>query len=173
MRRRTALFLGTIPFLLVLGWAAGPVLAGDPCYHSTDRPATSSGATVAITVQDCVFSPTVTTVPVGSNLTWGAHEKLVPANGGSIGWKFDKPGVYAYTCMLHPGMSGAIVVGGPTTAAADAQLASDVQAPTSDAAATDGGSMVPILAVGGIGLLAGILIGGLGARAMTRRDRAI
>jgi plastocyanin len=190
MRRRTALFLGTIPFLLVLGWAAaGPALAGDPCYHSTDRPATSSGATVAITVQDCVFSPTVTSVPVGatvtwtnrsfqaheivgSNLTWGAHEKLLEPEGGSIGWTFDKPGVYAYTCMLHPGMSGAIVVGGPATAAADAQLASDVEAPASDA--SDGGSsIVPVLAVGGIGLLAGILIGGLGARAMTRRDGAV
>jgi plastocyanin len=177
MRRRIALLLSAIPFALMLGWAAaGSVLAGDPCFHSTDRPATSSGATVAITVGDCVFSPTVTSVPVGalvtwtnrsfqeheivgSNLTWGAHEKLLPANGGSIGWTFDKPGVYAYTCMLHPGMSGAVVVGGSDlTFASDVQTASATEpAPSGDA----NGTLVPALAAGSIGLLAGLGIGGL------------
>ena len=171
MRRRTVLFLTAFPFLLLLGWvAAAPVLAGDPCFHSMDRPATSSGATVEIAVGDCVFSPTVTSVPlgatvtwtnrsfqaheiVGSNLTWGAHEKLLPAEGGSIGWTFDEPGVFAYSCMLHPGMTGAIVVGAP-----DVALASDVQ-PASTEAAAGPDALVPALVAGGAGLALGLLAG--------------
>jgi plastocyanin len=178
MRRRLALILTAIPLVLLLGWAAaGSVLAGDPCFHSTDRPATSSGATVAITLGDCVFTPTITSVPVGatvtwtnrsfqpheivgSNLTWGAHEKLVPAEGGSIAWTFDKPGVYAYSCMLHPGMTGAVVVG----SAPDLALTSDIQeasatepAPTGDT----GTALVPALAAGGVGLALGLVIGGV------------
>ena len=178
MRRGTALLLVTLPFLLVLGWAAaGPALAGDPCFHSDARPATSSGSTVAIAIGDCVFSPTVTSVPigatvtwtnrsfqsheiVGSNLTWGAHEKLLDPND-SIGWTFDKAGVYAYTCMLHPGMSGAIVVG-----SSDLDMASDVQAASAtEPASTDGGgdgsALVPALAAGGAGLVLGLAISGL------------
>jgi plastocyanin len=174
MRRRTALFLVSVPFVLVLAWAtAGSVLAGDPCFHSTARPATSSGSTAAVTIGDCAFSPTVTTVPVGtlvewtnrsfqshevvgSNLTWGAHDKLL-GSGDSIGWTFDKPGVYAYTCMLHPGMSGVIVVG----ASADLTLASDLETPpaepTSSTASSD--ALVPILAAAGLGLAGGALVG--------------
>ena len=182
MRRRIVLFLGTLSFLMLLGWAwAVPALAGDPCFHSDARPATSSGSTVAITIQDCVFSPTVTSVPVGStvtwtnrsfqpheivgsNLTWGAHEKLVKESGGSIGWTFDKPGVYAYTCMIHPGMSGAIVVGSPQL-----DLASDVEAsPTADRPSTDTlGALAPAILAGGAGLVLGLFVG----RAMVSRRR--
>jgi plastocyanin len=175
MRRRTAASLLSLPFLLALGWAtAGSALAGDPCFHSDARPAVSTGSTVQITLGDCVFTPTVTTVPVGatvtwtnrsfqpheivgSNLTWGAHEKLLEAEGGSIGWTFDKPGVYAYTCMLHPGMSGAIVVRSDLDLASDAQAASATEpGPTGDG----GIGLVPALAAGGIGLVLGLVIGG-------------
>ena len=188
MRRHIALLLAGFPLVLVIGWAAaGPALAGDPCFHSTDRPATSTGATVDIAVGDCVFSPTVTTVPlgatvtwtnrsfqaheiVGSNLTWGAHEKLLPAEGGSIGWTFDEPGVFAYSCMLHPGMTGAIVVGGPEVALAnDVQVASATE-PTSTGDA--GTVLVPAVAAGGAGLLLGLIVGGafMGRR---RSDSAV
>ena len=108
MRRRIALFLSALPLVLMLGLAAaGSVLAGDPCFHSDARPATSAGSTVAITIGDCAFTPTVTSVPVGttvqwtngsfqaheivgSNLTWGAHEKLLES-GDSIGWTSTSP----------------------------------------------------------------------------------
>jgi uncharacterized protein (TIGR03382 family) len=176
MRRRIALSLSVVPLLAAVGWAvAGPALAGDPCFHSDARPATSAGSTVAITIQDCAFSPTVTSVPVGalvtwtnrsfqaheivgSNLTWGAHDKLIAVND-SIGWSFDKPGVYGYSCMLHPGMTGAIVVGGPDVA----QLADVQQATAIEPASTadDGGDMVvPALVAGGAGLALGLLVGG-------------
>src|SRR5262245_47689153 len=176
MRRRLALVFATVPLALMLGGAAaGAVLAGDPCFHSTDRPATSSGATAQITLGDCVFTPTITSVPVGatvtwtnrsfqpheivgSNLTWGAHEKLVPAEGGSIAWTFDTAGVFAYACMLHPGMTGAVVVGSAPDLAGDAQQASASEpAPASG----DWVALVPALVAGGAGLVAGLASGGL------------
>jgi len=177
MHRRIALFLSTASAVLLLGWAtAGSVVAGDPCFHSLDRPATSAGATVGIAIQDCVFSPTVTSVPVGalvtwtnrsfqsheivgSNLTWGAHDKLLDP-GDSMGWSFDKPGVYGYACMLHPGMTGAIVVGAPDVAqAADAQQAAAIE-PAPASGDEGGATLAPALAAGGAGLALGLLVGG-------------
>ena len=147
MLRRLALLIVS---LLAAAFVLVPtVAAGDPCFHEVDnRPPTSSGSTSQIAIGDCVFSPTVTRVPtgatvtwkngsfqaheiVGSNLTWGAHDKLL-GPGDSIGWTFDAPGVYAYSCMIHPGMSGAIVVGDSTSAAAGAAPAAPAEAtPTS------------------------------------------
>lgn len=47
---------------------------------------------------------------VGANLSWGAQQTL-PA-GATVKFRFSKPGVYPYVCTWHPGMVGAVVVGG-------------------------------------------------------------
>jgi plastocyanin len=179
MSRRFALLLSMLGLLLA-GLAAPPAtLAGDPCFHSTARPAPTTGSTVAIAIGDCVFAPTVTYVPVGStvewtntsfqshevvgaHLTWGAHDKLLE-KGDTIGWTFDKAGVYAYSCMLHPGMSGAIVVGDiaastdsskPEAAAGAAATTSAPPPPTSE----NGAAIAPVAVVGGAALLAVIVV---------------
>jgi plastocyanin len=179
MRRRLLVSITTLPFLMILGLATASVtVAGDPCFHSTtNRPATTTGATTSVAIADCSFGPTVTVVPVGatvtwkntsfqghevvgSNLEWGAHDKVLQS-GDSIGWTFDKAGIYAYSCMIHPGMTGTVVVG-PT----DIALASDVQAPLAPpATASDGGSPIPVALAGAVGLLAG----SLGAGVLLRR----
>jgi plastocyanin len=184
MRRRLIVSISAVPFLVILGLAAASVtVAGDPCFHSaTNRPATTTGATTSVAIADCSFGPTVAVVPVGatvtwkntsfqgheivgSNLEWGAHDKVL-IRGDSIGWTFDKAGIYAYSCMLHPGMTGTVVVG-PT----DIALASDVQsAPSQPATAPDGGSAVPVALAGGLGLLAGALGAGLLLR---RREQPV
>jgi plastocyanin len=46
---------------------------------------------------------------LGSNGAWGSFEAL--RSGATASYSFDKPGVYAYVCTWHPGMSGAVVVG--------------------------------------------------------------
>jgi plastocyanin len=143
MSRRIAVLVATLGLIMACLAVPSTALAGDPCFHSEYRPAPTTGSTVDIAIADCVFLPTVAHVPVGAtvewrntsgqahevvgaNLTWGAHEKLLQ-NGDTIGWEFDEPGVYAYTCMLHPGMSGAIVVG--AVAAAGAAPAAAGEAP--------------------------------------------
>ena len=159
--------------------------AGDPCFHEMDnRPPTTSGVTSQIAIGDCVFAPTVSRVPVGttvtwrntsfqghevvgSNLTWGAHDKVLEM-GDTIGWTFAAPGVYAYSCMIHPGMTGAIIVGdvasastggGVTESSAEGSRIGD------DGEGGAGTGLVGPIAVGG-SLLA---IAGLGFLVLRRR----
>lgn len=90
------------------------------------RPVTeAAGSDVA--VRDFCFTPTIIRVRpgqsvvwsnkdgfehdvVGANLSWGAQQTL-PA-GETVTHRFSKPGVYPYVCTWHPGMVGAVVVGG-------------------------------------------------------------
>jgi plastocyanin len=168
--------LGAVGFV---GFVAAPtVVAGDPCFHELSRPATSEGAYQDVGIDECTFLPTVNHVAlgtevtfinkssqaheiVGSNLKWGAHKKMLQP-GDSIGWTFDTAGVFAYSCMLHPGMTGAIVVGADAAAAAPASTTADAPAP---AVAT---ASVPTagIALAGAG---GLVIGVLGAGLLYRR----
>ena len=186
MRRRTAIFLTTLPLLLLLGSAAaGAVSAGGGCHGESmtqARPSEASATTVKI--DGCTFAPTVARVPagvevrfinsstafhdiVGRDRAWGT-EALDP--GDQYSYSFQDAGVYPFSCSLHPGMAGVIVVGSPAVAVDDvAQVAAVEPAPT---AVTTGDGQLPMLAVGGISLLAGAALGALGARAIARRDDA-
>lgn len=47
---------------------------------------------------------------LGANGAWGGYD-TIRRNGGEIGYRFVRSGVYPYVCTLHPGMVGAVVVG--------------------------------------------------------------
>ena len=181
-RHARAGLLRTLSVIVALGGAlTAPtiVAGGDPCFHAFDnRPAPSTGATSQVVLGDCVFTPTVNSVPVGttvtwrngsgqshevvgSNLTWGKHDKLL-GPGDTIGWTFEKAGVYAYSCMLHPGMTGTIIVGGVTSADAGA-LTSDPSGSTGRADAGGGlGGFGGVAAAGSVLALVGLAV--LGGR---------
>jgi len=188
MSRRPLVQLATAALVLAaLAVAPTVAIAGDPCFHRFDnRPAPSSGATSQVVLGDCVFTPTVNRVAVGttvtwrngssqdhevvgSNMTWGAHDKLL-GPGDTIGWTFETAGTFAYSCMIHPGMTGVIVVGDPSEAAAagDVAAVSDVDAVEAEAeavaaAAESGGRTAAAVGIaagaGGLGL--GFLLAGL------------
>ncbi|MEW5990588.1 MAG: plastocyanin/azurin family copper-binding protein [Chloroflexota bacterium] len=180
--RRLVSLLGTAGLV----WAAlallpAAVLAGDPCFHRFDnRPAPSSGATSQVALGDCVFTPTVTRVAVGatvtwsntsfqtheivgSNMTWGTHDKLLQPDD-SIGWTFPTAGVYGYSCMIHPGMTGVVVVGESTTEPVET-AATGARTVASTDPETDGTATPAIVAGAGIGGLAL----GLAVAALLRR----
>jgi plastocyanin len=180
MRRQFLLSIASLPFLLVLGIvAAGAASAGGGCHGGTGATASTASSTV-VRIDGCTFQPTVNQVPVGVLVTFlntsgGPHD----VTGGSGGWRspmldggasythrFTESGVYPYSCSLHPGMAGVVVVG-----PSDIALASDVQvAPVAvPAAPTDSGSPVPVVVAAGAGLLAGALGAGLLLR---RREQA-
>ena len=181
MVRRLAILSAT---LLAAAFVLVPtVAAGDPCFHELDnRPPTSSGSTSQVAIGDCVFVPTVSRVPVGttvtwrngsiqehevvgSNMTWGAHKKML-FPGDSIGWTFNKPGVYAYSCMVHPGMTGAIIVGDAASAeTADGTTGGAGTVTETTPKDTGAGGIVAPLAVGG----SLIAIAGLGFLVLRRR----
>jgi plastocyanin len=167
--------------LAALGAASG-ALAGGACHD--DRAATagaaSTGATTVVKVDGCTFAPTVNTVPVGARVTFlntsdsphdvtgrrGEWASPMLDPGQSHIQRFDKPGVYPYSCSLHPGMAGVVMVG----EAIDASVASN-PAPTPRApAATASTDPLTIASAGGLGLLGGVLVGGLIVR--RRRETA-
>jgi len=172
-------------FTLVLAAAAlaaapAVALAGDPCFHAFDnRPAPSNGSTSQLVIGDCVFSPTVNRVPVGtivtwknasiqahevvgSNMTWGAHGKLLEP-GDTIGWTFETAGVYAYSCMIHPGMTGAIIVGDAVGTA----LGAGTESPTSGQSDTESAGSANVGLIVGAGSLAALA--GLALLVLRRR----
>ncbi len=168
-----------LSLLIAAGLLAGAFLfvpsvaAGDPCFHQLDnRPALTTASTSLVSIADCAFVPTVTRVPVntkvtwrntsfqqhevvGSNLTWGAHDKLL-AKGETIAWSFAQPGIYAYSCMIHPGMTGVIVVGdvaaasaaGPVEDSSSGQPASAGSGTSAIVPFAAGGSLVALVGLG-------------------------
>ena len=102
---------------------------------------------------------------VGRDRAWGT-EGLDP--GEQYSHRFQDAGVYPFSCSLHPGMAGVIVVGQPAVAVDDAAQVAAIE-PAPPPAAT-GDSSVPTVAIAGISLLAGAALGALGVRAVSRRD---
>jgi hypothetical protein len=99
----------------------------------------------------------------GRKFVWGSESLAL---GGSYTHRFTAPGFYPYSCSLHPGMAGVVAVGSP-----DLSLASDVRVPATQPVAVvpDGGSGLPIVAAGGLGVLLGALVAG---GIVSRRQRA-
>jgi plastocyanin len=178
-----------------------PVAAGDPCLHDMLRPAVSEGNATVVKLDKCAFFPTVAHVPVGTevkflnvdmvgheivgaNLTWGHHEKILET-GDQLGVQFAKAGIYPYSCMIHPGMAGAIVVGDAlsaavppvapapagTAAGAPADGAAPVQQPA-DAVPASGSSTSSGLLPAVLGLAILALVAALGVTATMRRRRS-
>jgi plastocyanin len=117
---------------------AAPASAGGGCH----RGATVTEATgTAVEMKEACFTPTVLHVKSGDTVTWTNLDRMdhVVAGqgwghfdnmgGGAVtSYRFTKAGVYPYTCFLHPGMNGAVVVG---------QVKAPKEATTSEAVVSD------------------------------------
>ena len=116
--------------LLLASVGVAPVSAGGGC-HGPDGSVHSEGDATVVRMGPCSFSPTVVHVPagtqvrflntaevdhmvVGESQTWGTPVALVP--GKELARTFAEKGVYPFSCPLHPGMVGAVVVGGADAA---------------------------------------------------------
>jgi plastocyanin len=118
---KKALFVTAAVFMMGLTFAVPPAVAGGGCHG----PTTEARGT-AVEIVDRCFTPTNIYVQPGDEVTWVNRDSLthvVAGNGGEwghfeemrqgdrIAFRFDRPGVYAYTCYLHPGMNGTVIVG--------------------------------------------------------------
>jgi plastocyanin len=95
----------------------GSSLEDDPIVESTSLEN-------SVSVVDNDFEPRRLRVPVGASVTWSFDGDL-PHNvtaedgefesdtvtSGEFTWTFEAAGDYAYTCTVHPGMDGEILVG--------------------------------------------------------------
>ncbi len=101
-----------------LALAAAPASAGGGCH---DAPTEGDGDTVEMT--GMCFTPTVLHVDPGTEVAfvnrdpmthvvvgvgWGDWQEL--GTGDAVTHRFDDAGSFPYTCNLHPGMNGVVVV---------------------------------------------------------------
>jgi plastocyanin len=75
-----------------------------------------------VTISNFTFTPHTLTVPAGTTVTWTNEDGVTHnvrstafsspdmPNGASFSFKFDNPGTYDYSCGIHTGMTGTIIV---------------------------------------------------------------
>ena len=121
----------------------------------------------------------MTHVVVGVGDSWG-DPGISLVQGDTVRYRFDQDGVYPYSCLIHPGMVGAIVVGDgvgtdlsgvvPGTAAAAGDSASTA---VTTPVVKDGAVNVFLVWVTGAALLVAGLCGAFAIVARNRRKGAV
>ncbi len=186
MRRTTIAALIAPALLLIAALAAPATQAGGGCHMPGAGDVYTEGEGTAVIRMDvCSFSPTISRVALGTTVrflntstvehavvgrsgTWGSE--ILPV-GKEFSETFGAAGTYPFSCPLHPGMVGAIVVGGDAAAAA-----APVMTSTSTSAATPENAaieLMPLALAGVAGLAIGAIGGAFAAGAIaTRRRRA-
>ena len=169
--------------LLLVFFVPSAGLAGG-CHASSEMTTGRAGGNATVDIAGCGYSPAVLYVEPGSEVTWVNQDPVphtVTGMGLSLGgeknielgertesFRFDDTGVYPYYCILHPGMTGAVVVGDVSAVKAGAEEvqsmplavpAADDQTPIGPA--EEGSSIVvPLLiAIATPATAAGFLIG--------------
>jgi plastocyanin len=136
MTRRALVVVAAI-FITSLVTAVPSALAGGGCHDAATE---AKGNTVEL--KDACFTPTNLHIQPGDEVTWVNRDSIGHVVAGSrwgrfdemgkgdrLTVRFDDPGVYAYTCFLHAGMNGAVIVGDVKTPSSTVEDMS-VSAPT-------------------------------------------
>jgi len=100
-------------------------LAGAGCHAGATQADATGEKEVMVRIADCSFTPSLTTVDPGTAVTfvnedwtthdvrgneWGSFEDM--KEGDAFTATFSESGIYPFACSYHPGMTGAIAVGG-------------------------------------------------------------
>ncbi len=151
-------------------FSGAPAWGGGGCFG-----ALSEGTGVTVELSQICFNPTVLRVQPGETVTWvnrdGVNHLVTGAAGSfgsgqllgagqSIRHQFTTAGVFPYTCSLHHGMSGVVIVGdGATSAVRDVQAnpAAAPVKPASDSGAWPAVALGLAAMAGAAGYLAGRL----------------
>ena len=163
---------------LFMGTAAG---GGGGCYEGATQ-----GRGTTVRLEHACFTPTILRVAPGTTVRFAnldgmthalsgvdmGYAELVP--GASVEHTFRAAGVYPYMCHIHPGMTGAVVVGDGLGTAQLTDAAPVVPPPTSIATqpvaakTAERTSSWPVLVVGLAAAVAGFAAGWL----LRRRTRS-
>ena len=127
---KRGMLLCTVMTIAVVVGMPGLASAGGGCHGGVTENDASGQGDVTVRIVDACFTATITTVDPGTPVTfvntddfvhnvggnqWGHYDDL---NGGdAFTVSFDEAGTYPFACTYHPGMTGAIVVGGGKGAA--------------------------------------------------------
>jgi len=99
----------------LMGAVVGALVGMGPAHAASTR---------TVDIKEFRYAPTTLTVPVGSTVTWINHDEephTVTSTTGRFSsagleheehfvQRFDTPGIYAYTCALHPHMKATVIV---------------------------------------------------------------
>src|SRR5918999_5633531 len=109
--------------LFMAAWPATPAEAGGGC-HSAGPEFARATAGTAVEMEGMCFLPGVLAVDPGATVRFTNSDEVAHVVVGTgwgttspIAWnetvehRFPEAGTYPYSCYLHPGMNGAIVVG--------------------------------------------------------------
>ena len=155
---------------------AAPADAGGGCHE----PAPTEGTGSAVEMRGACFTPTVLRVEPGTTVTFVNRDEFQHdlsgtslasfdqlSAGDTVQHRFDLPGTYSYMCHLHPGMSGAVVVGDGRGGGRTVQVEAPVLAGADRPVTNDPGSdLSPVpFALGGVGA-------GLALSFLLRKGRA-
>jgi plastocyanin len=110
--------------------------AGGSCHGEA-----SVAAGIHVSLSELCFGPTVLYVSPGETVTWTNKESTAHTvtglgfswgsdgdllQGDAVSYRFAQPGIYPYSCIIHPGMVGAVVVGDAGSPSAAVGLAAPV-----------------------------------------------
>ena len=107
------------PLLLVLTFTSAACQSGSAASPADTPPVRGVTTVVAKKLK---FQPPAIEVPPGTEVTWRFEDGSVPHNvkgngfasknqsRGTFSHRFEQPGEYRYTCDLHAGMEGRVVV---------------------------------------------------------------
>lgn len=174
----SALALG----LVVMGVPASVDAGGGACHVA---PAVRDAAGAEVQLSGNCFTPTVLRVEPGTRVTfrnvdpvvhhiagvayaWGTPWERQFQEGDTAEFTFGEPGIYPYSCYLHLGMTGAIVVGdGRAADSGAADTSQPVVARESDAPARAPATDAAVASTGESGASRWVfaLLGGLGGLA--------
>lgn len=103
---------------------SAPAETTAPAADTQPAPPDEAGVTVDVSAVNNTFDPAEVTVAAGEAVRWtnadtvahdvtsedGTLAGLIPDAGSEFSHTFSDPGTYAYTCTLHPGMDGTVIV---------------------------------------------------------------
>lgn len=166
---------------------SGIAFAGGGCHQV---PTASRGNTVDVT--DLCFVSTVLYVKPGTDVTWTNRDSMTHVvvgvgdmwgdpnisllQGDTVSYRFDQDGVYPYSCLIHPGMVGAIVVGDGVGTSLGAVVpgagdAATDQTSAENASAASVADGTPTSSVVWVALALALVLGGLGGAFAMRNRR--
>jgi plastocyanin len=134
MKVRAVLAIGAVLMVGLLLGAPAAQAGGGGC-HMTDF---TDQQGIQVDLKGACFIPTLLRVQPGQTVTfanademthtvtgaagsWGTYDELQPH--ASVTYRFASSGVYPYFCVIHPGMTGAVIVGDGTYSKTTTQAA--------------------------------------------------
>ena len=159
---------------------ASPALAGGGCHAAREEGSTEATGDTVTLVGNCM-TPTILHTDVGTTVTF-VNEDPVQHNLYGVGWgtdtlpsgerftqTFDEAGTYAYACTIHPGMVGAVEVGGGAGSVAAVEAPATLPVSSESSSSDDGDGGLGAAGVGAVAVVA--FAAGAGAVAARRRVR--